>query len=144
MDLALRARRLGYRVKRFPEAIVYHKRASTDLAPFVRIKVKWHFNKNRLATMIKNYPILLLVKSMPVTILIYILITIYEWVFRRNWSMGWVRLTSLIWVLFNLPNIIITRNTVNGIGAKPLSKQDYTLFASISLFSNFRYFVLGK
>ena len=141
MDLALRVRRLGYKVKRFPKAVVYHKRAATDLADFIRVKVKWHFNKNRLITMIKNYPVPLLIKSLPVTILLYKLIILYEWTIRRNWNMGRVRLTSLIWVIFHLPDIIDSRNKIKKIGAKPLSEKDYALFSSKSLFSNFRQFI---
>ena len=69
MDLALRLRYKGFIVMRIPSAICYHKRGTTDLSAMVRIRVKWHFNKNRLATMIKNYPSDLLLKTLPVTIL---------------------------------------------------------------------------
>ncbi|MBI2018529.1 glycosyltransferase family 2 protein [Candidatus Daviesbacteria bacterium] len=141
MDLALRVRRLGYKVKRFPDAVIYHKRAATDLADFIRVKVKWHFNKNRLITMLKNYPVWLLLKSLPVTILLYQLIILYEWIIRRNWNMGRVRLTSLIWVIFHLPDIIVSRNKIKKIGAKSLSEKDYALFSSKSLFSDFRQFL---
>lgn len=141
MDLALRARRCGYKIKRFPKAIVYHKRGATDLAPFIRTEVKWHFNKNRLITMLKNYPVWLLFISLPVTILLYKLIILYEWIIQRNWNMGRVRLTSLIWVIFHLPDILVSRNKIKKIGAKSLSKKDYALFSSKSLFSNFRQFI---
>lgn len=141
MDLALRARRMGYKIKRFPKAIVYHKRGATDLADFIKINVKWNFNKNRLVTMIKNFPLALLVKSLPVTILLYLLIIFYEWLFRRNWNIGWVRLTSLIWVIFHLSDILISRNKIKKLEVKPLSEEDYALFSSKSLLSNFRQFM---
>lgn len=144
MDLALRARRLGYVIKRFPKAVVYHKRAATDLAPFVRIKVKWHFNKNRIATMIKNYPAFVLLKTLPVTLLIYILIIGYEWIIRRKWRVGWVRLTSVVWVFFNLPSIIKARFEINSKNAKSLSINDFELFSSKSLFSIFNHFASLK
>lgn len=144
MDLALRARRLGYRVKRFPKAIVYHKRAATDLADFIRVKVKWHFNKNRLITMIKNYPLLLLIATLPVTIALYKLIILYEWIIRGNWQIGWVRLTSIFWVMLNLPLIIVARQKINKMGAKSLSDKEYALFSSKSLLSIFKHFALIK
>lgn len=144
MDLALRARRLGYRVKRFPKAIVYHKRAATDLADFIRVKVKWHFNKNRLITMIKNYPLLLLIATLPVTIALYKLIILYEWIIRGNWQIGWVRLTSIFWVMLNLPFIIAARQKINKMGAKSLSDKEYALFSSKSLLSIFKHFALIK
>lgn len=144
MDLALRARRLGYKVKRFPKAVIYHKRAATDLAPFVRIKVKWHFNKNRIATMLKNYPLPLLFKTIPVTVLIYFLVVGYEWAFRRKWQMGWVRLTSLIWIVFNLFPIIESRFKISLKGAQTLSDNELRLFSSKSLFSIFKHFISIK
>lgn len=144
MDLALRARRLGYRVKRFPKAIVYHKRAATDLADFIRVKVKWHFNKNRLITMIKNYPLLLLIATLPVTIALYKLIILYEWIIRGNWQIGWVRLTSIFWVMLNLPFIIAARQKISKMGANSLSDKEYALFSSKSLFSIFKHFALIK
>lgn len=144
MDLALRVRRMGYKIKKIPKAILYHKRGATDLADFIKISVKWHFNKNRLVTMIKNYPALLLIKSLPITILLYLLIIFYEWFFRRNWTMGRVRLTSILWVTFNIPKILISRNKINKLGVRPLSKNEYILFSSQSLFSTFRHFVSIK
>lgn len=144
MDLALRARRLGYKIKRFPKAVVYHKRAATDLAPFVRIKVKWHFNKNRITTMIKNYPLFLLIKTIPVTLLIYFLIMAYEWIIRRNWRIGWVRLTSLIWILFNLPFILKSRMQISSKGALSLSSNELELFSSKPLYSIFKHFTAIK
>lgn len=144
MDLALRTRRLGYQVKRFPKAIVYHKRAATDLADFIRVKVKWHFNKNRLITMIKNYPLLLLIATLPVTIALYKLIILYEWIIRGNWQIGWVRLTSIFWVMLNLPFITATRQKINKMGTKSLSDKEYALFSSKSLLSIFKHFTIIK
>lgn len=140
MDLALRARRLGYKVERFPDAVVYHKRAATDLADFIRVKVKWHFNKNRLAIMIKNYPVGLLMQTMPVTIILYILIVLYEWLIRANWKIGWVRLTAILWVVINLPFIILSRRKINKLGAKSLSEKEYSLFSTKSLLLTFKHF----
>lgn len=140
MDLALRSRRMGYIVKRYPAAIVYHKRAATDLAKFVRVKVKWHFNKNRLITMLKNYPASLLLKTLPITILLYIFITLFEWIVKRNWNIGWVRLTSLLWILVNLPSILSKREII-GRRSKLLSQNELNLFSSKSLFSIFQHFV---
>lgn len=144
MDLALRARRLGYKVKRFPSAVVYHKRAATDLAPFIRIQVKWHFNKNRIATMIKNYPISLLIQTIPVTLLIYISIIAYEWIVRRHWRIGWVRLTSIVWTVFNLPSILAFRYKISSKGAVTLSETELKLFSSKSLLSIFNHFTSVK
>ncbi len=143
MDLSLRLRRLGYSVKRFPSAIVFHKRAATDLAEFVRVKVKWHFNKNRLITMLKNYPAPLLLQTLPVTTTLYLFIAAYEWIVKHNWKIGWVRITALVWILFSLPNIFSKREKISQT-SKPLSQQELDLFSSKSLLSIFKHFVSIK
>lgn len=130
MDLSLRARRLGYKVKRFPKAIIYHKRAATDFAPFIRIQVKWHFNKNRIITMIKNYPLLVLCKTLPVTLFLYLGIVIYEWLIHKNWQMGWVRISAVFWCLLNLPKILASRFAIEEQGVKLLGKKEFALFSS--------------
>ncbi len=144
MDLALRSRRLGYVVKRFPKAIVYHKRASTDLAAFVRIKVKWHFNKNRLSTMIKNYPLGILIMTLPVTLVLYTGIIAYEWIVRKNWKIGWVRLTSILWNVVNLPQTLSKRQAITSKGAQSLGNHEFSLFSPRSIYSLFKDFASAK
>jgi hypothetical protein len=133
MDLALRARRLGYKVKRFPKAIVYHKRASTDLADFIKIKVKWHFNKNRLTTMLKNYPDQLLLETIFITVLLYIGITFWEWLVNKNWQLGKVRLSSIGWVIIHLPTIFAKRRQVSKMSTKNLGESELKLFSPKTL-----------
>lgn len=141
MDLALRARRMGYKVKRFPKAVIYHKRAATDLAPFIKTRVKWHFSKNRITTMLKNYPFLLLLKSLPITLFLYSGITLYELLIRRNWQMGWVRISAICWCLFNLPQILTKRYEIEKQGAKLLGKKEIDLFSSKSLINIIFHFI---
>lgn len=141
MDLALRAKRLGYQVKYFPKAIIYHKRAATDFAPFIKTKVKWHFNKNRLTTMIKNYPLLLLLKTLPVTIALYLGISFYEWFINHNWRMGWVRISAIGWCIFHLPYILSLRSSIYKNCLRFLSQSELKLFSSKSFISLFRDFI---
>ncbi len=141
MDIALRARKLGYKVKKIPKAVVYHKRASTNLAYFIRVKIKWHFNKNRIVTMIKNYPSIMLYTTLPITFILYIGIGLYEWVMKKNWDFGWVRFKSLFWVAANLPKIFQKRYVISELGSKQLSKSDLALFSSKSILSIFNDFV---
>ncbi len=137
MDFSLRARRLGYTIKMVPEAICYHKRAKTDVADFVKHKVKWHFNKNRITTMIKNYPLGLLIKSLPLTVLLYFGIAFWEWIVNRNWRMGYLRISSLFWVTVHLHQIFKKRRRINKLGALPLSEKDLQLFSKRSLMDSF-------
>lgn len=144
MDLALRARRFGYKVKRIPTAVVYHKRAATDSASFIKIQVKWHFNKNRIVTMVKNYPLYLLMQTIPVTTILYLGITFYEWFIHHNWQMGIVRISSLVWCLFSLPKIIKERKKINQQNVKLLNGKALKLFSCKSLVGTFIHFTSVK
>lgn len=140
MDLALRARSMGYLVVRYPKAIVFHKRASTDLADFIRIKVKWHFNKNRITTMIKNYPIPLLATTLPVTLMLYTVLGLWESLINKKWRIGLTRFTSIGWVFLNISKIIKDRQRV-----KNFTVNNYNfplnLFSDKSFFSIFKDFI---
>lgn len=109
LDLALKAWLKGFKVVYFPEVIAYHKRAATDLAPIVRPIVRWHFNKNRLATLLKNYPASFLILNFPITILIYIVAGLWEIIIKQNFKIGITRFTSMLWVIDQFPTILRKR-----------------------------------
>jgi len=144
MDFALRLRLKGYKVFYAPDAVMYHKRGKTDLSPLVRVKVRWHFNKNRLATMIKNYPALLLFKALPVTILLYIVAAIWEILIRRKFKLGLTRFTAILWIIRHLPTLfkkrLDIRKNVNKIGEEKM----LNLLSNRSLLKSFQSFVRTK
>lgn len=112
MDLSLRAWLFGYKAVYFPSVVAFHKRGATDLSDMVRIKVRWHFNKNRIYTMIKNYPIGFLLKNLPITILIYFAAGLWEIFIKGKAQLGLTRFTSLVWVILNLSKILEKRKKV--------------------------------
>lgn len=112
LDLALRAHLVGFKVVYYPNAYAFHIRAATDVDPKIRAKVKWHFNKNRLSTMIKNYPLSLLVFTLPVTLLIYFFAGLTEAFIKGSISVGIARLTAIFWVIKHLPQLIHKRKLV--------------------------------
>ncbi len=144
MDLSLRAWLRGYRVVYSPDAIAFHKRAATDLSPMVRAIVRWHFNKNRLATMIKNYPLTDLITCLPVTIIIYIFAGLWEILLKKNYQVGITRFSAIIWAIDHLPNIIrkrgLARNGINNSNFEIIRKL---LFKKI-LFQSFLSFLKIK
>ncbi len=109
MDLSLRAWMNDLKVIYFPDVRVFHKRGATDLSPVIRNKVKWHFNKNRIATLIKNEPSNYLILSLPVVFVFYILMGIYESLIQGKPKLGLARLTSIIWVIYHLPELLSKR-----------------------------------
>ncbi len=112
MDLGLRIRQKGFVIMRIPAAICYHKRGATDLSEMVRIKVRWHFNKNRLSAMIRNYPPLLLIKSIPVTIFIYLGSFIWEMFTNKNLALSLTRLQAIFYVVTHLPQLLKERSNI--------------------------------
>lgn len=144
MDLALRVRLKGFKVLYAPNAVIYHKRGKTDLASIVRVKVRWHFNKNRLATMIKNYPIFLLIKAFPVTILLYIAAGIWEIFIKRKFSLGLMRFRAIIWILRNIPSLVKKRFAIRGDIKKYGEEDVLNLLSNMSVFKSFLSFVRAK
>jgi GT2 family glycosyltransferase len=118
LDLSLRAWMNNYKVLYYPEVIAYHKRGATDLSPIVRIKARWHFNKNRIATMLKNFPWIFVIKRLPGTILIYIAAGLWEIIVKQKFKLGISRFTSIIWVIGNLPQILRKRSVVQSMSSK--------------------------
>jgi len=144
MDFALRLRLKGYKVFYTPDAVIYHKRGKTDLSPMVRIKVRWHFNKNRLATMIKNYPTSLLVKTLPLTIILYVVAAFWEIFIRRKVNLGLTRFTAILWVIRNTPLLFRKRFNIRKNINKTGEAKMLTLFSSRSLLKSFQSFVRTK
>lgn len=109
MDHSLRFRHKGYIMMRVPSAICYHKRGITDLSPMVRVKVRWHFNKNRLATIIRNYPLPLLIRALPVTFFVYFGNMLWEILVLRNIPLALTRPKAIWWVISNLGYLLKQR-----------------------------------
>lgn len=118
LDLALRVRGQGNKVVYFPGVTVYHKRGSTDLSPMVKILCRWHFNKNRIMTMMKNYPWSFLIVNLPGTVFIYLFAGFWEIVLKGQFTLGAKRFTSLGWVIGHMPLILEKRKKSRSLIAK--------------------------
>ena len=141
MDLALRARLKGYKVIYTPKAIVYHMRGVTDLSDELRVRVRWHFNKNRIMTMIKNYSVNSLFKALPVTILIYFLAFIWESIVKRKPRLGWTRITALFWNLKELCAIYKQRVVIRSGLMGKADKEIIRLMPQKTLLNTFLNFI---
>ena len=141
MDMALRCWLKGYQILYFPDAIAYHKRGATDLAPSVRPIVRWHFNKNRLATLLKNFPISDLILSLPVTLSIYLLAGLWEVVIKNNSTLGITRFTSILWLIDQFPTILRKRSIIrNNPDPEGYIRIKQLLYSNI-LFGSFKSFI---
>ncbi len=111
MDLSLRLRLRGYKIYCFPDAVIYHRRGSSTsrASEKLKAKIKFWFNKNRLATIIKNYSLPNVLRSLPVVIVIYIATGLFEIFYKKLWRFGLARFQAILWMLINSPDLIKKR-----------------------------------
>lgn len=126
MDLALRIRSRGYVVIYVPKAIVYHMRGKTDLSQELREENKFHFNKNRIATMVKNYDLFSMLQALPVVSLIYALALLLE--VRKDNRLVTGRLKSILWNLSNLRYLLSMRKSILSCAIADFRRQRRLLF----------------
>lgn len=144
LDIAIRSWLAGYKVKYYPNAIAFHRRGVTDLSDEIRVKVRWHFNKNRIMTMLKNYPVRILVKSLPITFLIYVATGLLEIFLKRKTALGLTRFSSILWVLWNLGSILKKRNQIQRGAKGGFYRLTEKLFYSGTLKQGFLSFIKVK
>jgi GT2 family glycosyltransferase len=112
MDLALRAHIHGDDVLYNPGAVVYHRGGATDSRKEMAAKVKFHFDKNRVATLIKDYETVNMVKALTLATFFYTLAFFGEIFAKRNLGYAFARTRAIGWVLRTLPLILQTRTEV--------------------------------
>lgn len=144
MDLALRIRQKGFVIMRIPSAICYHKRGATDLAEMVRIKVRWHFNKNRLSTMIRNYPPALLIQTIPVTIFIYLGSFIWESLSNKKIQFAQTRLQAIFYVFTHLSQLLVERASIRKGVTRRVDREILRLFAKVDIGGKIRAVIMDK
>jgi len=109
MDLALRAHIHGDEVLYNPEAVVYHRGAATDSRKEIAAKIKFHFDKNRVATVIKDYDMKNMAKALMLASYFYALAFLGEIFAKRRLDLAFARAQAVAWVLGALPLIVQSR-----------------------------------
>jgi len=122
VDFCWRARLRGYKVVFVPSAIVYHRRGGTVRASgnmSLYYFINFHLYKNRLVMMIKNYSLINLVKRLPVTLLLHVLVFMKNILIKRDVKLAFAVLKSYFWVIFNLKYIMCQRRACQKIRRVP-------------------------
>lgn len=146
MDLALRARIAGYKCFYIPDVVVYHRRATSTSAvdKDLKVELKLGFNKNRIATLFKNYEASTLIRSLPVVFILYIVIGIFEIFYKRLWKFGLTRYRALVWFLISLPTLVEKRKEVQEFRNLPDKKAILPHLAEGQMRKSFRDFIKSK
>jgi GT2 family glycosyltransferase len=142
MDLALRAHIHGNFVLYNPEAVVYHRGAATDSRKEIAPKIKFDFDKNRIATVIKDYEPTNMAKALTLAMFFYSLAFLGEIFAKKKLDYAFARARAVIWLIKNLPLVIKSRREVQlNVRKIPdtaflrLMRKDYSL---LRMFHDFR------
>lgn len=134
MDLALRAHIHGNEVLFNPGAIVYHIGAATDSRKEMVAKIKFHFDKNRVTTLIKDYEMPNVLKALTLAAFFYTIAFIGEIFVKRKPDLATARARAVAWVIGALPVIVRSRREVQALVRRtpdtsflPLMRKDYSL-----------------
>lgn len=146
MDLSLRLRLAGFSIRYLPNVLIYHRRgASVSISSEkIRSQIKFDFNKNRLATIIKNYQLKTLLKTLPIVLGLYIVAGIVEIIYKRIWRFGLSRFQAIKWVIMNMPNLLEKRTKVQSLRKLNDEEALLPLMAKNRLFSALFTFIQSK
>ncbi len=146
MDLSLRLRLAGFKMYYFPEAVVYHRRGfSTSRAnDKLKAEIKFWFNKNRIATIIKNYSLINILKSLPIVMIIYIFSGLFEIFYKRLWRFGFSRFQALVWMITDLPKLLTKRSKIQKLRKLSDNEAFIPFMSKGVLLSGFKGFLESK
>lgn len=133
-DFCWRVWLAGWRVLYFPDTHISHKVGFTIRRLDVG-NLNYHYYKNRISALIKNYGVLRLVLVLPIHICISVGIALAFVVRGRFGSSGMIA-KAIFWNIFNLPQTISKRMAVQ----KLRKVSDRQIFAKLSRPVNFRKF----
>ena len=112
IDFCWKVRLAGYKVLYIPKAIVYHKMGGAKSE--YTIKTKYFIEKNRLRTMIQNYSLIMLLKTLPIYFTLKSLEFLFYVIFRKlNYSLS--ILSGIFDTIKKIPRILIERKHVQNL-----------------------------
>lgn len=107
VDLSLRARLAGYKICYVPKSIVWHRHMGTT-ANWSRKKFLYLAEKNRLRTLLKNYPLGLLTLALPCWAFLKVIHLTYEAIQLRGHDIRGL-IDAFVWNLQMLPDTLKQR-----------------------------------
>ena len=94
--------------------------------------------------MIKNYPTPLLIKTLPITLALYLVAGLWEIFIKGKISLGLTRFTALFWIIENTPGLLMKRNVIRKSVTKKGEEGMLNLLSSGTILSSFLSFVKAK
>jgi GT2 family glycosyltransferase len=117
LDFALRVWLKGYRVVIIPSAEVFHRRGASYSGESLELKklslkVKEHFYKNQIATILKNYSLKNLIKALPILLSTYFMMFVGEVFVRKDYKLAIIRLRAILWNIKRISYLMHQRRIV--------------------------------
>jgi len=101
VDLAMRVKRLGKRVVVAYRSVVYHRGSWTVDREVGRVNSSYLCRRNRLATMIKNYPLWKLCLVLPLYLGLQVILFVKELVINRRVKLAMTSVRGFWWNVVN-------------------------------------------
>lgn len=127
VDLCWRIRLKGYKICFIPKAVVYHKGSITMTRFAKKTAVSWYVRKNRIAGLIKNYSTANLIMNLPILILIYFLLFMWELISVRDTGYAISFPMAILWNIENLPYLLKERKRIQK-QIRIVSDKDISVF----------------
>ncbi|RJQ37762.1 glycosyltransferase family 2 protein [Candidatus Microgenomates bacterium] len=109
-DLCHRVWLAGYKIIYNPKAVVYHKGGGSS-GQMVRSYILFHSYKNRICTYIKNLSIKYLLKVIPLTLMLYMLVSLF-YLLKGKFSLAWVVQKAIIWNILHIKETLKKRKVI--------------------------------
>jgi GT2 family glycosyltransferase len=130
-DLCWRIRLAGYKVVSVPKAQVYHAVSGT-IGKLPKYRSIYYAERNRIATLIKNYEFCSLIKILPVIIVFEVAGMIFFAVKQKpHYSVAVIR--AMLWVIANLKYVWCQHLKVNRLVRKVSDKEIMSLMKKVNL-----------
>jgi len=109
VDLAMRVKRLGKRVVVAYRSVVYHRGSWTVDREVGRVNSSYLCRRNRLATMIKNYPLWKLCLVLPLYLGLQVILFVKELVINRRVKLAMTGVRAFVWSVANFRYLVSLR-----------------------------------
>jgi len=143
-DFCIRARLYGYRIVSVSDAVIFHRRgasynSATKDSKRILESMKFNFYKDQFMILIKNYELKNLMIALPIAVFMYLPMGLYQAFFQKKPKDLWLRIKSILWVIYHSGYILKQRQFVQKIRKFPdteimryMSKNLYVKYLGLS------------
>lgn len=137
-DFCHRAWIAGYQSWYCPNAVCYHAQGGTSLS-FPNDYIQYHNFKNKLASFIKNFEVINLIKFIPIFLIFNVFIGFY-WLAKGKWKHTLSLYKAFFWNIKNIKNLTQKRKNVQNL--RRVSDNTYLEKVTVNPSIKYYYYLL--